>query len=230
MYAILEIGGRQYQVEVGRKISVNRLALEKDSAVSLSSVRLLRDGDAVKAAPDELSGVSVRAVVTRNYRGKKVRVFKHKRRTGFQKTRGHRQELTELLITDIFGSPEEAERSATPDSPSAQEAQAESAPEAAPAPEAQAEAAEAPAPEAQAQLEAAPEAAEAPAPEAQAQPESATEAAEAPAQEAAAAPAEEPAQEAAVQAEAAPEAAVEPAQEPEAQGGPAGEADKEKED
>jgi large subunit ribosomal protein L21 len=102
MYAILEIGGRQYQVSVGQKIRVNRMAGTKNDEVSLKDVRLLRDEDGVRIGENALSDTSVRAVITDVLRGPKIRVFKTKRRTGFQKTRGHRQDLTELLITDIL--------------------------------------------------------------------------------------------------------------------------------
>ncbi|MDR2197964.1 MAG: 50S ribosomal protein L21 [Deltaproteobacteria bacterium] len=123
MYAILELGGRQYQVSVGQKIQVNRLqaAVENDP-LPLKNVLYISGGAEVGAKA--LSGASVRAIVTRNFRGPKIRVYKTKRRTGFQKTRGHRQDLTELLITDIFPTAEDAE-------PASGDASPESASEAA---------------------------------------------------------------------------------------------------
>jgi large subunit ribosomal protein L21 len=103
MYAILDIGGRQYQVAVGQKIQVNQLDVAVDDEVTLKNVLLLSSEGGVTLDEGALSEATVRAIVTRNFRGPKIRVFKHKRRTGFQKTIGHRQELTELLITDILG-------------------------------------------------------------------------------------------------------------------------------
>jgi large subunit ribosomal protein L21 len=145
MYAIIEVGGRQYQVAVGQKIQVNQLAVAKDDEVSLKNVLLVSSDQGVSLDPGVLSDTTVRAIVTRNLRGPKIRVFKHKRRTGFQKTKGHRQELTELLITDILGG----EVSLAKDE--AEAPKAEAAPEAAPAQEPGAQEPEAQKPESEAE-------------------------------------------------------------------------------
>jgi large subunit ribosomal protein L21 len=115
MYAILEIGGRQYQVSEGQTIQVNRLSAAEKDAVYLGGVRLIHSDEGLSLDPSVLSVAKVRAVVQRNLRGPKVRVFKTKRRTGFQKTRGHRQELTELLITDILPKGAEDQRESSED-------------------------------------------------------------------------------------------------------------------
>jgi large subunit ribosomal protein L21 len=121
MYAVLEIGGRQYQVSIGQTIMVNRLAGDLNDEVPLKNVLLVSGEDGIKVGSKELSDTSVRALIKRQLRGPKRRVFKTKRRTGFQKTIGHRQDLTELLITDIFdGSVSLGKAEAASDSPAAE--------------------------------------------------------------------------------------------------------------
>ncbi|MDR2405343.1 MAG: 50S ribosomal protein L21 [Deltaproteobacteria bacterium] len=102
MYAILKIGGRQYQVTEGQRIQVNRLDVNVDDELYLKDVLLVSGDDGVTLDSSELEAATVRALAKKNILGPKIRVFKTKRRTGFQKTIGHRQKLTELLITDIL--------------------------------------------------------------------------------------------------------------------------------
>ncbi|MDR2349929.1 MAG: 50S ribosomal protein L21 [Deltaproteobacteria bacterium] len=109
MYAIVQEGGRQYKVEVGQKIRVNRLpgfvpaesAGPDDNAFVFKNVVLIRDDTGIKTGSEFLSGVSVTGRIVEETRGKKILVFKKKRRTGYHKARGHRQDLSVVEITGI---------------------------------------------------------------------------------------------------------------------------------
>ncbi|MDR2611830.1 MAG: 50S ribosomal protein L21 [Deltaproteobacteria bacterium] len=105
MYAIVEEGGRQYQVTEGQTIKVNRLGAKVGDEVVFSRVLLVRDDTGVKVGPNLLADVSVIGKVTRDdERGPKILVFKKKRRKGYHKSQGHRQDLTAILITSIGGA------------------------------------------------------------------------------------------------------------------------------
>jgi large subunit ribosomal protein L21 len=99
MYAIVRVGGKQYRVEKGDSLLVDRLSADPGSSVALEP--LLYRADETAVSPDELSRVSVAAVVTGHERGKKIRVFKFKPKRGYKRTTGHRSELTRLEIKDI---------------------------------------------------------------------------------------------------------------------------------
>ncbi|MDR1037618.1 MAG: 50S ribosomal protein L21 [Deltaproteobacteria bacterium] len=151
MYAIVEEGGRQYQVSVGQSVQVNRLTAEPGQEIVLGRVILVKDESGVKAGPGLLSGITVTGKVTRLLRGPKIRVFKKKRRKGYHKLKGHRQDLTEVLVTSIgeAGLAPRLEEASEPESSPEQELSAEpetsaeqatsSEPEASPEPEASSE-------------------------------------------------------------------------------------------
>ncbi|MFI3299054.1 MAG: 50S ribosomal protein L21 [Rikenellaceae bacterium] len=102
MYVIVEIAGQQFKAEKGRKLYVHRLPQEENEAVSFSSVMLLdRDGKVQVGAPI-LQDVKVEAQVLRHLKDDKVIIFKKKRRKGYRVKNGHRQCLTQILITDII--------------------------------------------------------------------------------------------------------------------------------
>ena len=102
MYAIVEIAGQQFKVEAGMEIFVNRLAAEKGAAVEFEKVLLVAEGETVKVGAPYVDGVKVTATVLDDTcKGKKVLVFKKKRRKGYQKLNGHRQYLTKLQINAI---------------------------------------------------------------------------------------------------------------------------------
>jgi large subunit ribosomal protein L21 len=98
-YAIVKTGGKQYRVEEGQTLLVERLAEEAGSTVDLQPV-LLRTSDTVFDR-DGLTKVAVRAEIVGHERGKKIRVFKFKPKRGYKRTKGHRQELTRIRITEI---------------------------------------------------------------------------------------------------------------------------------
>ena len=102
MYAIVDIAGQQFKVEAGMEIFVNRLAAEKGVAVEFDKVLLLDNEGAVKVGAPYVEGAVVKAtVLDDSCRAKKVLVFKKKRRKGYQKLNGHRQDLTKLQINEI---------------------------------------------------------------------------------------------------------------------------------
>jgi large subunit ribosomal protein L21 len=102
MYAVIESGGKQYKVEEGTSLFVDRLDVKEGDKVALRPV-LFRDGDVIVAAKD-LAKVKVEAKVAGHLRGKKVKVFKYKAKKGYRKRAGHRSELTKLEVTSLKGA------------------------------------------------------------------------------------------------------------------------------
>jgi len=102
MFAIMEAGGRQEKVQTGDVITVDRLEAEPGAEVTFDKVLLVEreDGSVVTGAP-YVSGASVKAVVEAQTKGRKIRVFKMKRRKTYRRTRGHRSLLTQIKVTDI---------------------------------------------------------------------------------------------------------------------------------
>ena len=101
MYAVIESGGKQYKVEEGTSLLVDRLDAKDGDKVSLRPV-LFRDGDVIVGAKD-LAKVKVEAKVAGHLRGKKIKVFKYKAKKGYRKRAGHRSELTRLEVTSLKG-------------------------------------------------------------------------------------------------------------------------------
>ncbi|HEV7481764.1 MAG TPA: 50S ribosomal protein L21 [Solirubrobacterales bacterium] len=99
MYAVVETGGKQYKVEQGTSLFVDRLDAKEGDKVSLRPV-MFRD-DTVLAAPKELEKVKVEAKVSEHLRGPKIKVFKYKAKKGYRRKTGHRSELTKLEVTEV---------------------------------------------------------------------------------------------------------------------------------
>ena len=99
MYAIVKTGGKQYRVEKGQTLLVERLPVDAGAKVALEPL-LYRSDDAVFDAAG-LAKVKVDAKVLEHIRGEKLRVFKFKPKRGYKRRTGHRQELTRIEITDI---------------------------------------------------------------------------------------------------------------------------------
>ena len=100
MLAIVEIAGLQYKVEQNQKLFVNRLKGEKGDKVSFEKVLLTIDGAITVGAP-AVEGVSVQAEILDHVQADKVIVFKKKRRKGYQKSNGHRQQFTKIEVASI---------------------------------------------------------------------------------------------------------------------------------
>ena len=102
MYAIIRAGGKQYRVQPGDTIYVEKIDSQAGDKVSLGEVLLLGGGDAgTKVGAPFVSGAKVAATVVEQGRDKKIRVFKFKKRKHYQRTRGHRQSYTALRIESI---------------------------------------------------------------------------------------------------------------------------------
>lgn len=101
MYAIIRTGGKQYQVAAGERLRVEKLAGEVGDTVELDDVLLVSEGDTVKIGQPAVTGAKVTARIVEQGKGKKVLVFKKKRRKGYQLMKGHRQLYTALEIKEI---------------------------------------------------------------------------------------------------------------------------------
>lgn len=100
MYAIIETGGKQFRVEEGSKVLVDRLAAEVDSDVSLDKVLMIGGGELKIGAP-YVENAKVTAKVLEHGRGEKILVFKKWRRNDSRKLQGHRQDYTAIQVTGI---------------------------------------------------------------------------------------------------------------------------------
>jgi len=109
-YAIVKTGGKQYRVEQGQTLLVERLPDDVGKTVALEPL-LFRSTDAIFDA-DGLTKVSVKAKIVGHERGEKLRVFKFKPKRGYKRTAGHRQELTRLEITELKSSESSSKRGA----------------------------------------------------------------------------------------------------------------------
>ena len=104
MYAVIETGGKQYRVEPGDVLDVERLGdAENDQAVAFERVLLVGDDDGVRVGSPLVDGARVKATLVGEIRAPKVIVFKKKRRKGYKRRRGHRQDLHRVRIEAIEG-------------------------------------------------------------------------------------------------------------------------------
>lgn len=101
MYAIVEIGGQQLKVEEKAKVYVNLMDAEEGSTVDFDRVLLVDNEGDVKVGKPVVDGAKVSAKVLAHVKGDKVFVFKKKRRKGYQKLNGHRQQYTQIEIEKI---------------------------------------------------------------------------------------------------------------------------------
>src|SRR5207249_2243958 len=101
MYAILETGSKQYRVAPGDTLEVERLAVDAGQPVTFDRVLLVNDNGKVTIGAPTVAQASIVADVVEHIRGDKKVTFKMKRRKGYHKTIGHRQELTVVKIKEI---------------------------------------------------------------------------------------------------------------------------------
>ncbi|NLM16178.1 MAG: 50S ribosomal protein L21 [Candidatus Riflebacteria bacterium] len=101
MYAIVEIGGRQYNVEKGMFFHCEKLDAPADSTLTLDKVLMVKNGDDVKIGAPYIANAKVTAKVLEHGRDKKILVFKYKSKKNYRRKLGHRQHYTSLLIEDI---------------------------------------------------------------------------------------------------------------------------------
>jgi large subunit ribosomal protein L21 len=100
MYAVVRIGGKQYRVEQGDSLLVDRLREEEGAKLALEPL-LFADGDKTAFEGGDLEKVKVEAVVRGHERGKKIHVLKFKPKRGYKRRTGHRSDLTRLEISEI---------------------------------------------------------------------------------------------------------------------------------
>ncbi len=103
MYAIVEIAGQQFRVEKDKKLYVQLLDAKEGDSVDFERVLLFGNDDGITVGTPAVKGAKVTAKVLGQVRGDKVLVFKKKRRKGYQKLNGHRQNFMQIQIEDIVG-------------------------------------------------------------------------------------------------------------------------------
>jgi large subunit ribosomal protein L21 len=102
VYAIVATGGKQYRVEPGMRLEVEKLAVEPGSRIELGEVLLVGDGDAITVGQPTVAGARVVADVLGEIKGKKIIIFKYKSKVRYRRKTGHRQRYSRLAIRDII--------------------------------------------------------------------------------------------------------------------------------
>ena len=101
MYAVLETGGKQYRVKSGDKFEIERLNVEAGQSVTFDKILLIKQDGNFKVGTPTVESATVVADVLLHKKGPKVTSFKMRRRKGYQKTIGHRQQLTLVQVKEI---------------------------------------------------------------------------------------------------------------------------------
>lgn len=108
MYAVIRTGGKQYRVQPGDLLVVEKLDGEPGADVAFADVLMLGEGEAVTVGAPLVEGAKVSATLIETRKGEKVKIFKKIRRQGYRRTRGHRQLQSVLRVTAIAGAGKEA--------------------------------------------------------------------------------------------------------------------------
>ena len=101
MYALVEYKGKQYKAEKDALIQVDKIDAEKGQTIDIDTVVLVSDGDKVNVGTPYVKGAVVKAVVEETFKDKKVIVLKYKSKKDYRRTIGHRQQYTNIRVTDI---------------------------------------------------------------------------------------------------------------------------------
>ena len=101
MYAVVKTGGKQYRITPGEKLKVEQMTADVGAQVVLDQVLMVGEGENVRLGQPTVAGATVNATVVSHGRGEKVEIFKMRRRKHYQKTRGHRQNYTEIRVDSI---------------------------------------------------------------------------------------------------------------------------------
>jgi large subunit ribosomal protein L21 len=101
MYAVLSTGGKQYKVEEGDVLRIEKIPGEIGSSISFDKVLMLSDGEKVRVGAPLLDGISVSGHIVEQDKAKKILVFKYKRRKNYRRKQGHRQPYTAVKIDSI---------------------------------------------------------------------------------------------------------------------------------
>ena len=130
MYAVMTTGGKQYRVEAGSELVVERLSAEPGASVTFDRVLLVGDGEAITVGTPTVDGASVSATVLGETLGPKLVVFKFKQKVKYRRHAGHRQHLTRLRIDEIVAGGKQSKASKTEATADAPETEAAPAAEA----------------------------------------------------------------------------------------------------
>ncbi|HKJ78168.1 MAG TPA: 50S ribosomal protein L21 [Prolixibacteraceae bacterium] len=103
MYAIVEIAGQQFKVEKDKKLYVQLLDAKEGDSVDFDKVLLVGSDDSISVGTPLVDGAKVSAKVLGHVKGDKVIIFKKKRRKGYRKLNGHRQQYTQIVVDNIVG-------------------------------------------------------------------------------------------------------------------------------
>ena len=103
MYALVEIKGKQYKAEKGSLLKVDKFEDEQGASLEFDTVMLVGGTEYVKVGTPYLEGVKVKTVIEETKKDRKVIIYKFKRRKGYRRKRGHRQEYSYLRVEDITG-------------------------------------------------------------------------------------------------------------------------------
>lgn len=104
MYAVIKTGGKQYKVEAGDQLKIETLKADVGATVSFDEVLMISSGEQITVGVPRVAGGKVNAEVVAHGRGEKIRIIKHRRRKHYHKEQGHRQNFTEVKITEIIGA------------------------------------------------------------------------------------------------------------------------------
>ena len=104
MYAVIKTGGKQYKVEAGVTLKVEKLLGEVGSKLVIDKVLMIADGETTTIGAPLIAGATVNATVVSHGRADKVMIFKFRRRKHYRKTQGHRQSFTEIQIGEILAT------------------------------------------------------------------------------------------------------------------------------
>lgn len=114
LYAVIRTGGKQYRVEEGRSIKIERLPGEAGDTVELADVLLMAQGDDLTVGAPTIEGARVVGTIAEQGRSKKILVFHYKNKTRQRKKNGHRQQFTRLVVSDILGAGEQPKPKTAP--------------------------------------------------------------------------------------------------------------------
>ena len=113
MYAIVETGGKQYQVEEGSYVDVELLGEEKDAKVVFDKVVMIVNGKKSKVGQPYVANAKVEGTIVKNDKAKKVIVYKQRPKKGYRKKKGHRQGFARVMISKIRTTASKAKAEAT---------------------------------------------------------------------------------------------------------------------
>jgi len=132
MYAVVNSGGKQYKVQQGEVLRVEKISGDVGSPVTFDRVLMFADGDNVSIGQPVLDGVSVEGTIVEQGKAKKIIVFKYKRRKRFRRKKGHRQQFTAVQIDSIKAKGSTAKKASEPESEAKVEAKESKTEKAAP--------------------------------------------------------------------------------------------------